>query len=53
MSFSNVIPAKAGTHHPAVVPGGTDWSWVPAFGVPTKYYFVGRPFAGMTGVVCG
>ena len=23
-------------------------SWVPAFGVPAKYYFAGCPFAGMT-----
>jgi hypothetical protein len=33
------FPAKAGTQ------SGLR-SWAPAFGVPTKYYFAGGPFAG-------
>ncbi len=40
-----VIPAKAG------ISGQEVTAWLhetPAFGVPTKYYFVGGPFAGAT-----
>jgi hypothetical protein len=41
-----VIPAKAGiSWRPAV----TSCPETPAFGVPAKYYFAGRPFAGVTG----
>jgi len=31
-----VIPAKAGIHFPAVAPGSTDMSWIPAFAGMTK-----------------
>jgi hypothetical protein len=40
-----VIPAKAGTSGRMVTALLHE---TPAFGVPTKYYFVGRPFAGVT-----
>jgi hypothetical protein len=41
-----VIPAKAGISWRRSV---TSCPETPAFGVPTKYYFVGCPFAGATG----
>ena len=40
-----VIPAKAGISSRRAVARGPE---TPAFGVPTKYHFVGCPFAGVT-----
>jgi hypothetical protein len=41
----SVIPAKAGISWRSAE---TFRPETPAFGVPTKYYFVGCPFAGVT-----
>ena len=40
-----VIPAKAGISGQEVAACPVE---TPAFGVPAKYYFAGRPFAGVT-----
>ncbi len=43
--MTRVIPAKAGISWGRAVNSGPE---APAFGVPAKYSFAGRPFAGAT-----